>query len=686
MVVVGMGELDLYLLGVNDCPRLVRFQGHFSPRWKADEEIGNDPATLALMRESGWKPESLQIQTSLYQLQLGFLGASSSPPKLDSLISWLIRLAELARPHLFDTNERCQDCGQNPSKLMFRRYLQGRYCSECAAERQSVEVALQQGSPPEDQSPQLAISSIPAFPVEEFERRYRANPGLYRLSLLGWVALGQLGLLGGAALILGGILLILGFGYLVVSGGAYGLAAVLFKVLAIAGAKLAVVLVAAVGALLSSLVAMFRLPSRVQPLKDVIGRRQAGPFFAWADGLARELKAPRLDGLVLDHGMSAAVMEQPTWFGYRRILMLGIPVLETFSREELEAIVSHELAHLRHGDPSSLWIYRTAESWRDLAARMQQEQGISVFAGFAAWYVPRFLARAKVVCRAQELSADREAARIQNGATALLKFEVVERLRVELVEPSMQAVLNQARAEQFDCINDLLPLIQQVPRERVSELVDEALLVESEWFNSHPSLSERLRNLQFSRQETLEFELSLSSCGRELFPDYEQLRERTMAHINGRMRLHLRGSVLTHRGRVSDLERLSLDLDSHPFAEERRLELALYARELRQDELAEEHLCKLVDCPVEIIQQVAREALIQLYLEQDRATQALPWLPESNLELSLKVYRRLRDWAACDKICQGMIEVCGQPEALAQLHARQRLYQERAQKTGSQSL
>lgn len=102
-------------------------------------------------------------------------------------------------------------------------------------------------------------------------------------------------------------------------------------------------------------------------------------------------------------------------FGSRRVMGVGLPLLQTLSVAELKAIVAHEFGHYASGDVKiGPWIYKTR------AAIGRAIEGVhgTLIEGPFTWYGRHFLRLTHEISRQQEFIADRVAARVA-GAPAL---------------------------------------------------------------------------------------------------------------------------------------------------------------------------------------------------------------------------------------------------------------------------
>lgn len=104
--------------------------------------------------------------------------------------------------------------------------------------------------------------------------------------------------------------------------------------------------------------------------------------------------------------------------GSRRVMGLGLPLLQVLSVSELRAVVAHEFGHFHGGDTKlGPWIYKTRSAMgRTLETLSSSEMGFMaiVMLPFLA-YQKLFLRVTHAISRAQEYAADALAARTQGA-------------------------------------------------------------------------------------------------------------------------------------------------------------------------------------------------------------------------------------------------------------------------------
>ncbi|MEG4204852.1 M48 family metalloprotease [Microcoleus sp. Pol7_A1] len=324
--------------------------------------------------------------------------------------------------------------------------------------------------------------------LEDFSKR---NPGNYRLRVALFATLGYAYIF----LVLGGLLALIG---LVVLFMVYSQRINAYII------KLAILLLVPAWVIVRSLWVTFPPP---QGLK--VNRRQVPHLFALVDELTTKLQAPRFHNIVLNQDFNAGVVQIPRLgiFGWQQnYLLLGLPLMQSLSVEQLKAVLAHELGHLS-GNHSrfAAWIYRMRKTWMQIYERLHQSdrEGAAVlFNRFLDWYWPAFNAYSFILARMNEYEADRCAAQLagaKTAAEALINIEVKGRfLESSFWTDIHKQVENQIEPPDNVYSSMLTVLHSPIAEEKNKQWLEQALAQKTNNADTHPCLSDRLKSLGYS--------------------------------------------------------------------------------------------------------------------------------------------------------------------------------------------
>ncbi|HEX7053437.1 MAG TPA: M48 family metallopeptidase [Burkholderiales bacterium] len=234
-------------------------------------------------------------------------------------------------------------------------------------------------------------------------------------------------------------------------------------------------------------------------------RHEAPALFEALESLQRAVNAPALHGVRLDGDFNASAVQFPRLglFGWhKRVLTLGVPLLAALSREQLLAVVGHELGHFsRSHGRFGHWIYRIRQSWENLYRNLgQEDSGIgSAVNQFYRWFVPRFSVYSFALARLNEYEADADSALAsgaRSAAQALTAVHVFDSYLAERFWPSLWRGALEQPTPPANVYARLALWVKQAPPEELAARRQQALQRTSDLVDTHPSLAERLRALQ----------------------------------------------------------------------------------------------------------------------------------------------------------------------------------------------
>ncbi|HEU5039720.1 MAG TPA: M48 family metallopeptidase [Gemmatimonadales bacterium] len=185
-------------------------------------------------------------------------------------------------------------------------------------------------------------------------------------------------------------------------------------------------------------------------------------------------------------------------FGSRRVMGLGLPLLEALSVRQLEAVLAHEFGHYHGGDTRlGPWIYVTRAAIGRSIHQLER-QGSALAKPFE-WYGHAFLRITHAVSRRQEFTADELAARTV-GARAQREAlrtiygagDAFDRYWREELVPALQHGLRPPLASGYRLYLSAAPVAPAIEASLQQAMAQTA----SDPYDTHPSLAERLAALE----------------------------------------------------------------------------------------------------------------------------------------------------------------------------------------------
>jgi Zn-dependent protease with chaperone function len=252
---------------------------------------------------------------------------------------------------------------------------------------------------------------------------------------------------------------------------------------------------------------LIRIPA---PKGAPVTRAEAPALFALLDDLRAQLRSVPFHHVLVVPEHNAAVVQVPRLgvLGWsRNYLLLGMPLLEAHSPEEVRAVLAHEFAHLSraHGRFSH-WIYRLRRSWENVFrqfSRSRVEGEVSLrplVVKCVDYFWPRFNAHAFVFSRSNEYEADAVAARLAGAehlASALTRGALQDRVLDQKFWPDIWQIANSEPTPPAGVFTRLRDSLREEPPlpDRL-KWASEAFRRATTNADTHPCLTDRLRALQ----------------------------------------------------------------------------------------------------------------------------------------------------------------------------------------------
>ncbi len=242
-------------------------------------------------------------------------------------------------------------------------------------------------------------------------------------------------------------------------------------------------------------------------------RADAPRLFRILDQMCERMDAYPIEDVVIVPDMDAAIHPWTAHTTFRRVrysLILGLPMLDILSPDQMRAVIAHELAHLiRSSDERGLSAKATRLYifWQQMVKLVEQEEKGAFVAPamlrFYNWFLPRFHPLAQVAERQHEQYADRIAAAVGTPkalAEALVLIGLSERWLHQvfwnrIMEDELHRVINP-----FDNLRQSWE--QHYPSARFQRWLGLQLLETDTPDDPHPSWRSRLRALGYLPVQT----------------------------------------------------------------------------------------------------------------------------------------------------------------------------------------
>ncbi|MEM6641171.1 MAG: M48 family metallopeptidase [Pseudomonadota bacterium] len=336
------------------------------------------------------------------------------------------------------------------------------------------------------------------------EALYTEKPGAYRRKVMRLIATGYLY-----------IVLAIGAIVALVIGGAiaFGTGSISFAFLDnyIRGA-LPLLIVAAIMAR-----ALFvRIPP---PEGVVLDNQEKAQVIAFIDDIRKATGNLEIHDVVITNELNAAVQQLPT-FGIigpsKNYLILGLPLLDLCTPDEIKAIIAHEFGHLshRHGRIGAM-VYRLNTTLVRAAQEVEEKSKRGTHArSYRAllWFQKKFNKLTFAMRRGQEYEADRVAAHATSAeaiASSLCRLYALDRPLAAHWDGIWATPRHKASNTSVAPFAQLRTSVAgQYDADAGRGAVEAAMQIETGYSDSHPSLQDRLAALQAEPVTRFDFENS----------------------------------------------------------------------------------------------------------------------------------------------------------------------------------
>ena len=241
------------------------------------------------------------------------------------------------------------------------------------------------------------------------------------------------------------------------------------------------------------LISIVPRPSRFIPPGPRLNPAGQTRLFAELESVAKAVGEPMPSEVYITPEMNAGVLRR----GRRRVMVLGLPLMQVMSVSQMRAVLAHEFGHYHGGDTAlGPWVYRTRETIERTLRGVSRASELLQLPFL--WYGRMFMRVTQSVSRRQEFAADELAARtigsrpMIDGLRALARGAIAFNAywRYEFV-PMIEAGVQPPLAEGFEAF-----MAEPDMLKRANEAAEEQLAsARTDPYDSHPPDSERIAAL-----------------------------------------------------------------------------------------------------------------------------------------------------------------------------------------------
>jgi heat shock protein HtpX len=181
-------------------------------------------------------------------------------------------------------------------------------------------------------------------------------------------------------------------------------------------------------------------------------------------------------------------------FGSRRVMGLGLPLLQILTVSQLRAVLAHEFGHYYGGDTKlGPWVYKTRAAIGRTLLGLSQHRSVLVY--LFLWYGNMFLRITHAISRRQEFTADELAARVVGPQPLIEGLKAIHGASMAYTPywnteatPILGAGFRPPLAEGFARFVKSSSISQIIARSLEKELAEG----KADPFDTHPPLRERI--------------------------------------------------------------------------------------------------------------------------------------------------------------------------------------------------
>ena len=238
-------------------------------------------------------------------------------------------------------------------------------------------------------------------------------------------------------------------------------------------------------------------PDRFTPPGPLLTPIDQPRLFSVLSGVARATRQEMPSEVYAVDGVAAWVASRAgiMGFGSRRVMGLGLPMLQALSVEQFRAVLAHEFGHYHAGDVAlGPWIHKTRSAIVRAIHDLRENWLRHVF----EWYGRLFLRATQAISRRQEFIADQVAASVigsQALADGLVRAQLAEIAHLHFMLGEVGNVLSAGFLPPLTAGFGMFlrsPSVRDRLSRELSATLSSEETEEGDVYASHPTLRERL--------------------------------------------------------------------------------------------------------------------------------------------------------------------------------------------------
>jgi len=254
-----------------------------------------------------------------------------------------------------------------------------------------------------------------------------------------------------------------------------------------------------VAAIVKSIFIRFEKPEGIQ-----IREKYAPLLFELINKYSKDLKSSKIHKVYLNNDMNAMVYQRPRMgiFGmFENYVVIGMPIFMLLSKSQFESVLAHEIGHISksQGRLSGL-IYRIREPWIKLIDAYEMYE-LFLYERFYNWYFPRLNAMTFVISRVFEYEADIKAIELTSPASLLDSLALIDMLDEYMKESFWEDYYRNSITHEkpIPVFGEMEKFYKKMmPHERYCQLFQQVLNIKTDYYDAHPSYSDRAKGVSFT--------------------------------------------------------------------------------------------------------------------------------------------------------------------------------------------